>query len=96
MDTATFIMIWVPTIAACAGLCAFVAALKGLGMLPWGFAGYLLGPVGLVWVLVIPRSSERKRQIVDIRTVRFESAKREPVTLHPRAHRDRMKGQRAA
>jgi hypothetical protein len=94
MDPAFLVIAYFPLIAACACLCAVVAKFKGRGMLPWGIAGYLLGPVGLVWVLALRRSNNRR--IVDIRHVQLEYAVAEPVMLHPQAHGDRMKGQKAA
>ena len=94
MDPAFLVIAYFPLIAACACLCALVAKLKGRGMLPWGFAGYLFGPLGLVSVLVL-RSSQNRR-IVYIRRVQPEDAIQEPVMLHPQAHGHRMKGHKAA
>lgn len=85
MDLAFLVIAWFPTIAACAGLCALVARLKGRGMLPWALAGYVLGPVALAWVLLVRRSSKLKRKIIDVRAVQ-----------HDFAEQDRLKGQRAA
>ena len=96
MDLAFLVIAWFPTIAACAGLCALVARLKGRGMLPWALAGYVLGPIALAWVLPVRRSSKPKRKIVDVRAVQNDSAEQERVMLHPQAHQGRLKGKRAA
>ena len=94
MDPAFLVIAYFPIIAACACLCALVAKLKGRGMLPWGVAGYLFGPLALVCVLILRRSSNRR--IVDVRRVQPEDAIQEPVMLHPQAHGHRMKGHKAA
>ena len=94
MDSAFLVIAYFPLIAACACLCALVAKLKGRGMVPWGLAGYLFGPLALVCVLILHRSSNRR--VVDVRQVQPPYAPQEPVMLHPQANGHGLKGQKAA
>ncbi len=97
METALLTIAWFPTIAACAGLCAFIARWKGRGALPWALAGYMFGPVALLAVAIVRHSSPQRREIIDVRELEaLELSAASPVLLLPSTDRRRMKGQRAA
>lgn len=59
------------TLVLCGVICAYAAQGRGFSTLGWLFGGFLLGPAGIVLVLVIPKNTfELEQRALLTRTVK--------------------------